>query len=188
LGAFGVVLETFFSGISDLPFKTFLLLMQPIHLAIGFIEGLVTAAVVIFIWKARPEILEGAASSRPMGSLSIKRVLVGLLVVTVITAAFISWFASAHPDSLEWSIFNTSGKGEMEAPKKGIYHSLARLQERTAVLPDYGFKPEGRGAKEGGSWPAVESGTTVSGLVGGALTLVLAVFIGIALKKRKRST
>lgn len=188
LGAFGVVLETFFSGISDLPFKTFLLLMQPIHLAIGFIEGLVTSAVVIFIWKARPEILEVAASSRAMGSLSIKRVLVALLAVTVITAAFISWFASAHPDSLEWSIFHTSGKGEMEAPKKGIYHSLARLQERTAVLPDYGFKPEGKGAKEGGSWPAVESGTTVSGLVGGALTLVLAVFIGIALKKRKRST
>jgi cobalt/nickel transport system permease protein len=113
---------------------------------------------------------------------------VGLLVVTVITAAFISWFASAHPDSLEWSIFHASGKGEMEVPKKGIYHSLARLQERTAVLPDYGFKPERTGAKEGGSWPAVEAGTTVSGLVGGALTLVLAVFIGIALKKRKRST
>jgi cobalt/nickel transport system permease protein len=72
--------------------------------------------------------------------------------------------------------------------QKSIYHSLARLQERTAVLPDYGFKPEGKGVKEGGSWPAVESGTSVSGLVGGALTLVLAVFIGIALKKRKRST
>jgi cobalt/nickel transport system permease protein len=188
LGAFGVVLETFFSGISDLPFKTFLLLMQPIHLAIGFIEGLVTSAVVIFIWKARPEILQLAASSRPMGSLSIKKVLVGLLAVTVITGAFISWFASARPDSLEWSIFHASGKGEMEAPQKGIYHSLARLQERTAVLPDYGFKPGRRVAKKGGSRPAVESGTTVSGLVGGALTLVLALLIGVALKKRKRST
>jgi cobalt/nickel transport system permease protein len=76
----------------------------------------------------------------------------------------------------------------MEAPQKGIYHSLARLQERTAVLPDYGFKPGRRVAKKGGSRPAVESGTTVSGLVGGALTLVLALLIGIALKKRKRST
>src|SRR4030043_608391 len=39
LGALGVVFETFFSGISDLPLATFLLLMQPIHLAIGIVEG-----------------------------------------------------------------------------------------------------------------------------------------------------
>ncbi|MEJ2040022.1 MAG: energy-coupling factor ABC transporter permease, partial [Desulfosarcinaceae bacterium] len=57
LGAFGVVLETVFSGISELPFGTFVLLMQPIHLAIGIVEGLVTAAVVGFVWKARPELV-----------------------------------------------------------------------------------------------------------------------------------
>lgn len=45
LGAFGVVLETLFSGKTELPFGAFLLLMQPIHLAIGIVEGLVTAAV-----------------------------------------------------------------------------------------------------------------------------------------------
>jgi cobalt/nickel transport system permease protein len=44
LGALAVVLETSFSGISDLPFGTFLALMLPIHLAIGLVEGLVTAA------------------------------------------------------------------------------------------------------------------------------------------------
>ena len=32
--------------------------MQPIHLAIGVVEGIVTAAVVTFVWRARPEILE----------------------------------------------------------------------------------------------------------------------------------
>jgi len=37
LGAFSVVLETFSSGRSELPFSTFVLLMQPIHLAIGFV-------------------------------------------------------------------------------------------------------------------------------------------------------
>ena len=39
LGPFSVVLETFYSGISALPFKTFVLLMQPIHLAIGVVHG-----------------------------------------------------------------------------------------------------------------------------------------------------
>ena len=64
MGAFGVVLETLFSGISELSFSTFILLMLPIHLAIGIVEGLVTAAVVSFVWKAHPEILTLAPSAR----------------------------------------------------------------------------------------------------------------------------
>ncbi len=39
LGALGVVLETFFSGISELPLTTFLVLMLPIHLGIGLGRG-----------------------------------------------------------------------------------------------------------------------------------------------------
>ena len=58
LGALGVVLETTASGVTELPFSTFLLLMQPIHLAIGVVEGLVTAAVVLFVYRAQPELLE----------------------------------------------------------------------------------------------------------------------------------
>ena len=42
LGALAVVLETVLSGISSLPFGGFVLLMQPIHLAIGLGEGLLT--------------------------------------------------------------------------------------------------------------------------------------------------
>ena len=62
LGAFGVVLQTLASGVTALPFTTFTMLMQPIHLAIGIVEGLVTAAVLSFVYKARPEILESAAT------------------------------------------------------------------------------------------------------------------------------
>jgi cobalt/nickel transport system permease protein len=85
MGAFGVVLETMFSGISDLPFTTFLLLMQPIHLAIGVVEGLVTATVVAFVWKARPEILEMAPRLAPGPSPSLKPVILGLVAVAVLT-------------------------------------------------------------------------------------------------------
>ncbi|MBE0604243.1 MAG: energy-coupling factor ABC transporter permease, partial [Deltaproteobacteria bacterium] len=46
LGAFSVVLQTLLSGKSELPFGAFVLMMQPIHLAIGIVEGLVTAGVV----------------------------------------------------------------------------------------------------------------------------------------------
>ena len=47
LGAFSVVLETTLSGITELPFGAFVALMQPIHLAIGLVEGLITAAVLV---------------------------------------------------------------------------------------------------------------------------------------------
>jgi len=67
LGAFAVVLETLFSGKTELPFSTFVLLMQPIHLAIGMVEGLVTAAVISFVWKARPEIMERASLNQALG-------------------------------------------------------------------------------------------------------------------------
>ena len=64
LGAFAVVLETVSSGITSLPFSTFVVLMLPIHLAIGIVEGVVTAAVVTFVNKARPEILAGSPLKR----------------------------------------------------------------------------------------------------------------------------
>ncbi len=200
MGAFGVVLETLFSGISELPFGTFVLLMQPIHLAIGIVEGLVTAAVVTFVWKARPEILEMAATAKPMGHLNLRNVLAGLIVATAITGGALSWFASANLDGLEWSMFHVSGKEELEVPGKGLHSMLGALQEKTAFLPDYSFKKseekeghaksgEGEPAAEPGKvekeeWPNVSAGTSVSGLIGGVLVLVLAAFIGFALKKR----
>ncbi len=190
LGAFSVVLETIASGISELPFNTFLLLMQPIHLGIGIVEGLVTATVVTFVWKARPEILIKTASGEAYGKIPIKQVLIGLLLVTALTGGVLSWFASANPDGLEWSMFHTSGKEELEAPQ-GIHQTLAGIQEKTAILPDYGIKaPEetvsATEAEPVETWPAVSGGTTVSGLVGGLFTLLLAGLIGYGLRLIKK--
>jgi cobalt/nickel transport system permease protein len=194
LGAFGVVLETLFSGISELPFKTFVLLMQPIHLAIGIVEGLVTAAVVGFVWKARPEILESAVSAKPIGGISVKKVIIGLGIVAALTGGALSWFASAYPDGLEWSMFHTSGKEEIVA-QGNVHQTFATIQEKTAFLPDYGFKKvENEVADEtppSPAWPDVNAGTTVSGLVGGGITLLLAGIIGLVLhlvKKTKAKT
>ncbi len=186
LGAFCVVLQTYFSGISELPFGTFLLLMQPIHLAIGVVEGFVTAAVIIFVWKSRPEILITAAKSVPIGALSIRKVLSGFLIIAIITGGVLSWFASSHPDGLEWSMFKTAGVEELENPEKGAHVPLADLQAKTAFLPDYGFKtnPGGHETETSPSWPAIDPGTSVAGLVGGSLTLLLVFLVGIALRRR----
>jgi len=193
LGAFSVVLETLFSGKTELPFGTFVMLMQPIHLGIGIVEGLVSAAVLTFVWKARPEILEGAAAGRSLRSVAIGHVITGLVVAAIFTGSVLSWFASAYPDGLEWSMAKTSGQEELEAPA-GIHQTLAEWQEKTAVLPDYGFKPaatesaemEAAAVEEEPAWPAVSSGTSVAGLVGAGLTLVGAAGAGMGIRRLKR--
>ncbi|MBT8370712.1 MAG: PDGLE domain-containing protein, partial [Deltaproteobacteria bacterium] len=66
----------------------------------------------------------------------------------------------------------------------------ASVQQNTAVLPDYGFKTkeEKKSSGDSRSWPSVDAGKTVSGLVGGAFTLLMAGLIGYALKGRKKRT
>jgi cobalt/nickel transport system permease protein len=186
LGALGVVLETTMSGISELPFATFVLAMLPIHLAIGIVEGLVTAAVVMFVYKAQPEILTRNARGTSLKGLNLRPVLIGLLVAALLSGVAFAWFASASPDGLEWSIAQVTGTEELEGPEAGIHKSLASAQEKTALLPDYAF-PAGEteaGAEEDAAWPAVDAGTSTSGLVGAALTLGVAVLVGFALKRR----
>lgn len=190
MGAFGVVLETLFSGKTELPFGTFVALMQPIHLAIAVVEGLVTTAIVAFVWKARPEIIEKATLGEAIGNIAIKKVVTGLAIVAIITGGVFSWFASANPDGLEWSMFKTAGTEELEAAD-GIHQTMSEIQSKTAFLPDYGFKApaneEGQGAVEvEESWPAVSGGTSVAGLVGGGMTLAMAAFAGMSISLIKR--
>ena len=188
LGAFSVVLQTLFSGVTDLPFDTFALLMQPIHLAIGIVEGLATSAVVIFVRKARPEIIQTVRASEPVAKRSLRKVTIGFLAAAVVTGGVLSWFASSNPDGLEWAILKTAKTDELDTPQKGVHTALADVQEKTALLPDYGFEskkaehPEETAQSEN----AVDTGKTVSGLVGGALTLLLAGLFGFALKRRNK--
>lgn len=194
LGAFGVVLETLCSGISELPFTTFVLLMQPIHLAIGFVEGIITAAVITFVYHAAPEILQKTALAQPLGPTPINKVLIVLFVLALFTGGALSWFASTNPDGLEWSIFEASGEEELQASDE-VHGFFAQLQEKIAFLPDYNFKQEAPAAQptaiepateKSTAWPAVDTGTSVAGLVGSLITLSLALFIGKGLQVAAR--
>jgi cobalt/nickel transport system permease protein len=194
LGALGVVTETFFSGISELSFKTFVLLMLPIHLVIGIVEGFVTASVVGFVGKTHPEVLEMAAESSRSNQISLKPVIVTLVVIAALTGGILSWFASTNPDGLEWSMARSSENKALPGPQGQIHSLFSKLQEKTAFLPDYGFrkdKAEGAATNEGKKgndepWPCVSAGTSVSGLLGGAMSLVLAGLVGVGIKAFQR--
>ena len=189
LGAFSVVLETTLSGISSLPFTTFVSLMQPIHLAIGIVEGIVTAIIVGFVQKARPDLFTEKDVSKASIMMGI---IPGVLALALITGGFISWFASEHPDGLEWSINKITGKEEFDGTKDSIHGRLSAIQGKLAFLPDYNFKkPEDKKEPSAGVEPAkaAESrrGTSLSGIVGALITLGLAVLIGLILRKRQES-
>ncbi len=182
MGAFSVVLETTASGISQLPFGTFVLFMLPIHLGIGLVEGLVTCAVVLTVWRARPELvrlrLPATASSG-----SLRPILLGFAMVTVVVGGALSWFASTHPDGLEWSMGRVSGAEELPASEQGLHGVLARVQRATSLLPDYSFGASEPEEASEPSWPAPDPGTSVSGVLGAGLTLLLALGTGYGLHR-----
>jgi cobalt/nickel transport system permease protein len=190
LGAFSVVMETLLSGKSELPFGAFVLMMQPIHLAIGTVEGFVTAGVINYVRSARPEIIESMAASRPIGpEISLKKVMATFAVLAVITGGALSWFASTYPDGLEWSIEKVTGKGELPEHEHGIALALKGFQEKTAFLPDYGFKPAGNESKKEEappSWPGIEAGTSIAGILGAAIVLGMIMLIGMGIRVVRR--
>ena len=190
LGAFSVVMETLLSGKSELPFSAFVLMMQPIHLAIGIVEGFVTAGVINYVRSARPEILESIAVSRPLGAeVSLKKVMMTFAVLVVITGGALSWFASTNPDGLEWSIEKVTGKGELPEQEHGIAAVLKGIQEKTAFLPDYNFKPaenEPKKEESAAAWPGIETGTSAAGLIGAAIVLGMILLIGIGIRSFRR--
>jgi cobalt/nickel transport system permease protein len=184
LGALGVVIETRLSGISSLPLGAFLWLMQSIHLAIGLVEGIATAALVLFIRQARPDLfvdLFVAAAATPTRFPA--RLIAGLGLAAVITGGMVSWFASSQPDGLAWSIAHASGKAEISETESSFHARIAALQKRSAVLPDYKSGSVGNDA----SAAAKAAETSLSGVVGGFATLILIMAIGYLLRRRQDS-
>ncbi len=172
LGSLAVVLETFLSGVSDLPVGSFLLLMQPIHLAIGAVEGIATAAVIAFVMRVRPEILGRAPGTAPAGKGGWWLV-AALGVAAVITAGGLSWLASSHPDGLEWAISGATGGAGIPGGGGGIGKALASVQQRTAVMPDYGLR----------SAPGTSTG--IAGLLGVGVTILGIGLIGLVLARSR---
>jgi cobalt/nickel transport system permease protein len=73
-----------------------------------------------------------------------------------------------------------AGTTEIDA-SGGIYDSTAAAQDEAAFMPDYAFKSDAENA----------AGTSVAGIVGSAITFVIAGAIGIVIayvKKKRKAT
>ena len=176
LGAFSVVLETSISGVTELPFGAFVGIMQPIHLAIGLVEGLITSAVLLFVYESRPELLmDMGSASAGQGKCSVKTTLVILAAVVLVVGGGLSLLASGNPDGLEWSMFGNADSGYSEnmgldeenyGISSAAADTAATIQEKTAFLPDYAFANSDSAA-----------GTSVSGIAGSAIVAAVALLV-----------
>jgi len=188
LGAFSVCMETLASGITELPFGAFTGLMLPIHLAIGLVEGIITAAVLIFVYETRPELLSGLAEDNSHAKMTTRKLLIILSVTVILVAGVFSQFASSNPDGLEWSLFGNEEEGYnanmgLDEENFGINSSLAEatsaVQEKTAFLPDYAFINDSKNT----------AGTSVSGIIGSVIVAgaaMLICFVSGLIRKKKQ--
>lgn len=197
LGAFCVVLQTSLSGITRLPFGAFTALMLPIHTVIGLVEGVVTAGVLCFVFKMRPEIIESAQTGTRLddekrlpgekrhSGTPVKSIVIALAALALITGGALSLLSSAKPDGLEWAVGKTeekAGFGEAgHAGDRALIDAAARAQENTAFLPDYSLAGD----------PGNAAGTSVAGVIGAAATFALAGATGLVISvlvHRRRKT
>ena len=179
LGAFSVVLETSLSGITELPFGAFVALMQPIHLAIGLVEGLITSAVLLFVYSSRAELLQDVdAPASGEAKRSLKATVAILAIVALVVGGGLSLLASSNPDGLEWALFGNAEEGyaanmgldeENFGVESKAADTAAGIQEKTSFLPDYAFADND-----------TPVGTSVSGIVGAAMVAGVAVLICLA--------
>jgi hypothetical protein len=138
-------------------------------LMVALVEAFITFAVIGYVRRIRPELVEAAAGNWPAEGrgLGIRAVAGSVLVVALLVAGVLSLLGSSFPDALE-SV--TSAK---EAPDKTMVRTndnptvaaVSAWQGRFAPLPDY-------------RW------TSLSGLLGTCATLLVVWGIGRSLRRR----
>lgn len=179
VGATLVVAETWLSGVLVVPAATFLATMVGVHIVIGLIEGVITAAVLIYLRRIYPAIvLEGAGDVSP----SRRRLIyAGLLAASLVIGAGLSLLASEKPDGLEWSYAERPENPEFEPMVANDNTVIARADAfhgRYALLPDYSIR-----AGDGNDDPQA-GWTSFAGVAGASLTMGILWLSGWVLSKR----
>jgi cobalt/nickel transport system permease protein len=197
-GAALVPVQAAISGVLKINPVHFLGVMLGVHLVIGFIEGLITFAVVAYLRQVRPAAL-GLPVADDGAQLGRGAVLTTLLVTAALLAGVVSWFASSHPDGLEWSYLEHRYKGSEEAvaaPGETVAR-VESLQARWSLLPDYTKREAALGEEQtepeetrddgsAGAWPSVSGWGSLAGLIGTAVTLGVVYLVALGVRRRHR--
>lgn len=185
-GAILVALQAALSGVLVVPLSTFLITMIGVHFLVGFVEGLVTVAVLAYLQQLRPDLV---ADSLP-GTIKLSRraVLASLAVFAVVIGAGLSLLASDLPDGLEWSYAERPDQPDFETVVSNPDPKITKVDEfqsKYAVLPDYSVRASELGeeaeqeANLGAGW------TSFAGVVGSVATMAVIWLAAWLLRKRQ---
>ena len=184
-GAVLVPIQAALSGVLVVPFATFLITMLGVHLLVGFVEGLITVAVLGYIQQVRPDMVSGSLAGKVR--LSKKAALVTLAVLTVITAGGLSLFACGFPDGLEWSYTERPDQPDFETIVSNNDSTVAKIddfQTRYSPLPDYSIRTSKIGKVTEEEANASAGWTSFAGVAGAGLTMVF-VWLTARILRRK---
>jgi cobalt/nickel transport system permease protein len=191
-GAALVPLEAAASGVLQINTWDFLAVMVGVHLLIGLIEGAITFAVLAYLGKVRPEVVDLPATGA--ARLSRGAVAASILATAALLAGVVSWFASTHPDGLEWSYlgrsYNVPQTVHNDSPAVA---AVDQLQAAWTPMPDYSARSAAIGqapplpaeeSADDGAWPSVNGWGSLAGLTGTALTLAVLLVAARLLRRR----
>ena len=185
-GAVLVPIQAALSGVLVVPFGTFLVTMLGVHLLVGLVEGIITAAVLSYIRQTRPDIM--TLTTGIPARMSRKTVLASLVVATLIVSAGLSLLACGYPDGLEWSYAERPDQPEfapMVANDSTAIEHVDDFQARYAPLPDYSCRIEPMGQATGHEADVAAGWTSFAGVIGSAITMGLIWGIAVILRKRQ---
>jgi len=197
-GAALVPIQSVISDRLSIPMGDFLAIMVSVHLIIAAVEGAITFAVVAYLRQVRPALVGPSAAAGPQ-RLSRKAVAASLLVTAMLVAGVASWFASSHPDGLEWSYIEHKYGTAPQAvkPSSEAMATADDVQAKYAPMPDYSKRSAPLGAAEaeaGGeaeaeqaaedTWGSVDGWRSLAGVTGTGLTLLLVYGLAVLLRRK----
>jgi len=187
-GAILVPIEAALSGVLMVPFSTFLITMLGVHFLVGFIEGLITVAVLGYLQQVRPDIVVDSLHGKVR--LSRNAVLITLAVFTIFIGAGFSLLACGMPDGLEWSYAERPDQPNFEPIVSNIEPTISAVddfQTRYSPMPDYSIRTSklGEAAEMEHEIETSAGWTSFAGVVGSGITMVFIWLTAWILRKKQ---
>ncbi len=185
-GAVLVPIQAALSGVLAVPFSTFLITMLGVHFLVGFVEGLITMAVLGYLQQVRPDIVVDSLFGKVR--LSKRAVLITLVVFTIIIGAGISLLACDLPDGLEWSYAERPDQPDFESSVSNDNPAIATVddfQSRYSPLPDYSIRTSKLGKSAEQDIEIAAGWTSFAGVIGSAITMAFIWLTARILRKKQ---
>lgn len=185
-GAILVPVQATMAGVLAVPFSTFLITMIGVHFLVGFVEGLVTVAVLGYLQQVRPDIILDSPPGKTR--LSRSAVLATLVVFTIIIGAGVSLLASNLPDGLEWSYSERPDQPDFEPAVANADSTIAAVddfQSKYSPMPDYSARTSKLGELPHEAAEISPGWTSFAGVLGSAITMTVIWLMARILRKRQ---